>query len=293
MKNVDVKYIKNKDIDMILWDKCISRAYNGDVFAYSWYLDSVCNNWDALIIDNYKAVLPLPEKKYMGISGVVLPKYLNKTNLYISNDSYSELKSNIFLYFPKKYKFLNIETESQNMINVKFKYSEKRSFRIDLISPYTVVQKSYSDNYKEQINISVQNKIFYNTGILPNGLVLLSSVSDKLRKKDGDKLRLLSAISLRKNLGEIYGAFNEHNRLIAAVLFINSHYITNIIAAYQTKEAQNKKALYGLIDYYIKMHSEKAITLDFFGLNSMPLDFYKGIRAKEYPYFNIRKKFLF
>ena len=131
---------------------------------------------------------------------------------------------------------------------------------------------------------------FYNTGILPNGLVLLTSVSKALKKKEADNLRLLSAVSLRRKLGEIYGAFNNKNRLFAAVLFISSHYKTYIVYAVQTKDAQKKKAIYGLIDHYIKTHSEKALTLDFSGLNNMPPEFFESIGATEYPYYILNRK---
>ena len=36
---------------------------NGFSFALSWYLDASCDNWDALIADDYTAVMPLPYRK--------------------------------------------------------------------------------------------------------------------------------------------------------------------------------------------------------------------------------------
>lgn len=291
MKISEVKYIKNKDIDTILWNKCISRAQNGDVFAYSWYLDAVCSDWNALVIGNYDAVFPIPVKKIAGIKGMANVMFLNKLNLYISKDIDFSLSSDLLKHLPLK--FFNFNSENQNLANKIYKYSEKYSYRLDLISSYDSIQKSYSDFFKEQLKINERNKIFYNTGILPNGLVLLAAVTEKFSQKAQNKLRVLSSISLRKHIGETYGAFNDKNRLIAAVLFLRSHYKTNIIVAYQSVEAKKKRALYGLIDYYIKTHSEKAITLDFIGLDSMPLEFFTGIGAKKYSYYNIRKRFLF
>ncbi|MCF6365953.1 MAG: hypothetical protein L3J35_07080 [Bacteroidales bacterium] len=286
-----IKYIKNKDIDFILWDKCISRAQNGDVFGYSWYLDAVYIEWDALIIDDYKAVFPVPVKKIAGIKIIEKPIFLSKLNLYISQNLNVEITSDFFK--PLAGKLYSFYSDNKNLTVYSSKLIEKYSYRIDLISPYKSFQKTYSGFFKEQLEIAKKNKLFYNTGILPNGFVLLASVVNKLNKKKQNKLRVLSSLALRKNKGEIFGAFNEKNRLIAAVLFIRSHYKTNIIVAYSSKEAQNKKALYGLIDHYLKIHSEKAITLDFFGLNLMPVEFYKGLGAKQYPYYKIKKSFFF
>ena len=51
-------YLKNKHIDFVKWDKCINNAYNGSIYGYSWFLNIVCPNWDAIVYDNYKAVFP-------------------------------------------------------------------------------------------------------------------------------------------------------------------------------------------------------------------------------------------
>jgi len=255
-----IKYIKNKDIDFILWDKCITRSQNGDVFGYSWYLDSIYSKWNAIVIDDYKAVFPVPVYRIAGIKRIIKPVFLSKLNLYTSKNINPEITSGLLKYLPVK--FYNFFSDIKSLSDFPSKLSEKKSYRLDLISTYNSVQKTYSSFFKEQLEIA-------------------------------KKIRVLSSLSLRKNNGEIYGAFNEKNRLTAAVLFISSHYKTNIIVAYQTKEAQKKKALYGLIDHYLKTHSEKAVTLDFFGLSLMPDEFYKGLGAKKYPYYNIRKRFLF
>ena len=63
-----ITYVKRDDIDTAKWDSCIARSVNGIVYAYSWYLDIVAENWDALIGDDYQAVFPLPHNVKYGIS---------------------------------------------------------------------------------------------------------------------------------------------------------------------------------------------------------------------------------
>ncbi|MCD4792217.1 MAG: hypothetical protein K8R54_03220 [Bacteroidales bacterium] len=289
----DIKYIKSNEIDFIMWDRCISRSHNGNVFGYSWYLDSVCNTWDALVLGNYNAVMPLPVKKNFVFSKVSYPDFLNKTNIYQAKEFNIEITNDFIQKIPSNFRSVEIKTGNPNLINSEFKVQEQRAFKLDLISSYQTIKESYSDYFLEQLRISEKNKISYNTGILPNGLALLSTVVKVLNNKQADKIRLLSAVSLRRKLGEIYGAFNSKNRLAAAVLFISSHYKTYIIYAVQTKEAKKKKAIFGLIDYYIKTHSEKALTLDFSGLTFVTDDFFKGLGSKEYPQYLMKKKKVF
>jgi len=288
-----IKYIKYNEIDTIMWDRCIARSHNGDVFGYSWFLDSVCDTWDALVLGNYNAVLPVPVKKSFGFSNILSPDFFIKTNLYQAKKFNTEIYNDFLQKIPKNFRSVEIRTGNPNLNNSEFIVHEKISYKLDLISSYQKIKDSYKEYFIEQIEISKKFKTSYNTGILPNGLVLLSSITKGLNKKQADKLRLLSAVSLRRKLGEIYGAFNEKNRLSAAVLFISSHYKTYIIFAVQTKEAKRKKALLGLIDYYIKTHSEKALTLDFSGLSFVSDDFFKGLGATEYPHYIIKKKKMF
>ncbi|OIP03307.1 MAG: hypothetical protein AUJ97_04685 [Bacteroidetes bacterium CG2_30_32_10] len=60
---MEIRYLKHKEIDKDKWDNCIEKAFNGIIYAYSWYLDIVSENWDALIEDDYKTVFPLTQKK--------------------------------------------------------------------------------------------------------------------------------------------------------------------------------------------------------------------------------------
>ena len=62
-----IKYIKHKDVDKTKWDQCIARSSNGFIFAYAWYLEIVCENWDALIEGDYETVFPLPWKRVVVI----------------------------------------------------------------------------------------------------------------------------------------------------------------------------------------------------------------------------------
>ena len=268
----EIKTKENKNIDTVLWDRCVSRSQNGDVFGYSWFLDSVYEKWQGVVKGNYQAVMPLPVNAFLGLKFVKNYKFLNKIDIY-SHKEISENDKRIFLETAKSFsKFITINSENTTLANLSEKVKTFYSFKLDLIRPYKDIRHAEKDFIIKQINSSESNKIFYNTGILPNGITLLSTLTKSLNRKNIDTLRRLSAVSMRRNLGQIYGAFNDRNRLIAAVLFISSHYKVNIIHTVQTREAENKKAL----------------TLDFFGLNDFSEEFFKEIGAVKYPWYKIK-----
>ncbi|MBK8472915.1 MAG: hypothetical protein IPL33_12555 [Sphingobacteriales bacterium] len=57
--NPAIRYVAHADIDRLRWDDAITRAANSLPYAYSWYLDIVAPHWDALVTDDYSAVMPL------------------------------------------------------------------------------------------------------------------------------------------------------------------------------------------------------------------------------------------
>ena len=57
-----INYLTNEQIDKSRWDDCVAHAVNGNVYAFSWYLDIVHPGWEALVemIDgNYVTIMPI------------------------------------------------------------------------------------------------------------------------------------------------------------------------------------------------------------------------------------------
>ena len=48
---------------------CLYRIFdNGLIYAYSFYLDTMAKHWDAFILNDYEAVMPLTWNKKYGIT---------------------------------------------------------------------------------------------------------------------------------------------------------------------------------------------------------------------------------
>src|SRR5690349_1546842 len=68
-----IRYLKRSEIDTSKWDERIMLATNGVVYAYSFYLDAMSDDWDALVLDEYQYVMPLPFRKKIGIAYIYQP----------------------------------------------------------------------------------------------------------------------------------------------------------------------------------------------------------------------------
>jgi hypothetical protein len=54
-----IQYLSHKNIDKIKWDAVIASSSNRLIYGYSFYLDHMAKQWDALILNDYEAVMPL------------------------------------------------------------------------------------------------------------------------------------------------------------------------------------------------------------------------------------------
>ena len=82
MKETQLYYKQRKEIDEAKWDKCISKASNGLIYAYSYYLDGMADNWDALVLNDYEVVMPLPWRKKFGFYYLYQPAFTAQLGLF-------------------------------------------------------------------------------------------------------------------------------------------------------------------------------------------------------------------
>src|SRR5579871_3301850 len=62
-----IHYLTRHEIDAVKWDACIDAAPNGLIYGHSFYLDAMTScQWDALVLDDYRAVMPLTWNRKFG-----------------------------------------------------------------------------------------------------------------------------------------------------------------------------------------------------------------------------------
>ena len=53
-----IRFVEHNEVDTNKWDKCVKRSINSTPYAFSWYLDIVVSNWNALILNDYEPSIP-------------------------------------------------------------------------------------------------------------------------------------------------------------------------------------------------------------------------------------------
>ena len=77
-----IKYIKRRDLDITKYDACIENSIQSRIYALSWYLDVVADNWDVLVLNDYEAVMPIPWKQKFGLKYITQPYFCQQLTIY-------------------------------------------------------------------------------------------------------------------------------------------------------------------------------------------------------------------
>ncbi len=267
---MSIRYVKNNDINFYKWDQCILRSLNGIIYAYSWYLNMVSDNWDALIEDDYVTVMPMVITKQFTQQIISTPYYLHQLGVFSIKLLDKKKISDFIDAIPSDIKYYDIRLNRYNNIKLEGygKIINDNCFELDLIKPYQKTKNKYSDKTLEILKDAALKKVSVVDGLSVNEMMqFMKQVRRTLPgaiKKDNFKLfRILVSSSVRFQLGTVYGAYSEHNELCAIAFFVKSHNSLVLLCAIANKQGKENNAVFLLIDNIIKKHSQKNLTLSF------------------------------
>lgn len=283
----NIVLLKNNEIDKIKWDACIETASNGLIYAYSFYLDALAENWDALIIDDYKAVMPLPWRKKMGIKYCYHPLLTPQLGLFINTSftNYTEL-------FNRINKFTSYGDFFLNYANSPLQPALKRAnYIIELSQGYNNVYSGYDKALINNLRKARALNLTYSEDTNPGLAIDLYQKHYKKRTahitgKDYKKYKNLCEYLYQNNKALIRKVTNANNELLAITFLLfdgkRLYNILNII----TEEGKVANANHLLLDSVIQEFAGRDIVLDLAGSEIPGVKFfYEKFGPVNQPYF--------
>ena len=297
-----IKFVEHKNINKKKWDDCISNSSNPSIFVYSWYLDVVCKNWSALILNDYEAVFPLASKSKYKINYLYQPFFTRYFGVFSKQKTFSKLLAEFLMAIPEKYKYIDFCLQEGNVTfppkgllwRKEFESKEKKFQLLDLSPKHDVLFKEYSDNAKRNIKKAVKAGLKIRPDIAPEKIVQL------FKSTKGDELEVFSAedyktlIKLMNTCNDLKKgqsiAIYDGDKLCAAAFFMFSNNRFTFLKSGVTDEGKSKGAMHLLFDYFIQNNSGKKYELDFGGSSVENVArFYKNFGAKDCVYLQLKQ----
>jgi hypothetical protein len=291
-----IKYLQHKEIDKAKWDPCISSAPIRLIYGYSFYLDCLARHWDALVLGDYEAVMPLTWNKKYGFYYLYQPAFTASLGVFGKNLT-KEIIDDFVSMIPSKFKLIEISLNSGNVLGDRKSFSLLRSnYILNLNRGYEEIYKAYRDNHKRNISKALQLGCNVSKEIAIDEIIQLNK--EQLQHVDGTKpgdypnFKKLYEFLKNKGQAETYAIVDPKNKVLASAVFFFSHNRAYYIMVGNHPDGKTIGASHALIDAFIKDHAGQNLTLDFEGSDIRNLAFfYSGFGAKEeiYPALKINR----
>lgn len=257
-------YKQHNDIDKTKWDECITNSINSLPYAYSWYLNLVCDNWDAIVLNDYQAVMPLPWKSKFGFRYISHPYFCQQLGVFyttqtINVDDFIKAIPKSFLFVRMNLNFSN--TDSKFVVKTNSNYTIELS-EVDHKSQYS---KSHLNNIQKaikkgvSISLNPDNSEDYSAQKANESSSFMTDNLLKLERKiinhliDLKKGKIFSASLNAENCSSIF-LYQENNRLI-------------LLTSYTNREGKKNGAYFYLLDHILNMDQFRNFIFDFEGSN--------------------------
>ena len=285
---MEIKYLKHNQIDKQKWDSAIEKAETGLVYAFSWYLDIVSSDWEALIAGDYEAIMPLPVKRKYGLKYLIQPPFCQQLGVYCKDSNEKIIFNDYLKSIPSKYRLIVLNLNFDPWLNS----TERTNFVLNLSANYDNIKSNYSTNTKRNINKAKKQELKIIENISPLELWSFKKENpvNDLSKWHYQKLLSIMETTIKKGIGESYAVTNLQNDFLSVVFLINYKNRLTFLVSSSNESGKEKSAMFLLVDWIIQKYAEKKEVFDFEGGSIDGLArFFNGFGAVPVKYYHYKR----
>ena len=270
------------------YNTCIESSLQSLIYAYSWYLDVVCDQWSALVLNDYQAVMPLPHRKKYLIQYVHPPLWVLQLGIFSKNE-FSQ--SDFISILEKKFRFIELRLNSENRLEKESSlFVEKQFQELDLTQGHETIENAYQSDRKKDLKRAARHQLKIEWGSGAKELIQLfqnnvGKRTPEIKEKDYSNLENLIKTCVDQNVGEVCSVYQE-GQLVAAAFFLKHQETITILCSSTDFSNRKNGANTFLIDQAIQRYSGDYKTFNFGGssMKSIAKYFFSfGAEERIYP----------
>ena len=286
-----IEYIKRKDLDTNKYDACIENSIQSRIYAFSWYLDIVADNWDVLVLNDYEAVMPIPWRKKFFIKYVYTPLRVLELGVFSFNKVDLEVFSNMLC---KKFFYANLRFNSENrLINFSEVLTEKQQQYVLLKDDYEIILDNYRKDRKKDLNKAKKAGLTEEWNDSVENLIHLfkNNVGKRFKGMSVNDYQIMEEIVKRcidEKKGQVLSIYDKDKRLVSSGFFIKNNKKISIL--FSSTDFQNRRngANSFLIDRAIFKYQEDNDMFSFGGSSIESIaKYFKSFGAETANYYHL------
>lgn len=268
-----IRYLSHSEIDPAKWNRAVHNSVLPTVFAEFDMLDLLTgpDTWDALVMQHYEAVMPIPYRKKGMLKYVYTPFFLPQMGIFSAHELSAKEIDRFLEEVSRRYILadilLNEMMERQKIYNDYFV-----SYLLELKRPYNELYRQFHENTRRNIKAGEKKQCQVTVGeervkeiirLFRNNRGHSESVH--YREEDYKILEQVSNTLSKRNLLEIYGVRTPNGELAAGALFVKDGNRRWFWFSGRDNALSDCKPVFTLIDHYIRDHAGTDLSLDFNG----------------------------
>ncbi len=273
-----IRYLTYPEIDKAKWNDCIERASNGKVYAYASYLDAMARHWDALVYNDYEAVMPLTWNKKYGITYLYQPPFTASLGIFGKALSGADVEA-FLTAIPKKFRYCDIFLNHDNLFALASHFMYERvNYILPLQEAYPVLYRNFRESSRRHIRKCLQLgctviKDFDVKQVIEIAMARQfaggNPPADAYTRFEG-----LYQTLYEKRAAMTYGIADTRNRLLASCVFFFDNRRAYYILVGNLPDGRTAGASHALINAFIEDHAGQDLILDFEGSDIGNLAFF-------------------
>ena len=286
----DLRYIPHASIDSSKWDTCIHDASNGLIYGYSWYLNALTHQWDALVWNDYEAVMPLTWNKKWGIHYLYQPYFCASLGLFSRNKVDADMLKIFLQPIPSKFRYIDSYLNHGNLFpSDEFPLTQRTNYCLSLQQPYEQISKHYRTNLVRNIKKATDSNLELRSNLAVDTIVSLAKETlqrvSPISDEEVNQFHSLYSAVQTNSRACTRGVYSPAGQLLASAVFFYSHKRWYYILVGNHPNGKMLGASHYLIDQFIKEHAGTDAVLDFEGSDIRNLAFfYSSFGAVEETY---------
>ena len=262
-----IRYIRHRHIDQKKWEECLAGAVNSLIYAKADYLNAMSPGWDALVLGDYEAIMPITHKRKGGIRYVCQPAFCQQLGVFYKDADTQKRVPDFLQIVSSKFRLVEIFLNDQNATQDAI--AECTNFILPLHKNYADLAANYKNeltrNLKQSKKFNLQysacnqaaraielfrQQIGSRTALKPEDYVHFTQIAEKW---------LLEGRVLVRQVTQ------ENGELLAMSLFLKDEKRIYNIAPTTLANGRTQGANHFLLDELIKEFSGSDLVLDFEG----------------------------
>ncbi len=291
MHNYTINILHSSQIDHCKWDATVSAAANGLIYATTVYLNTICDSWCGLIVNDYEVIAALPYRRKGFISYWYTPPFIQQLGFIGTINN--ELAIQLINSLKSKYSYGTIVLNFKNELFAEMiKVQYKSNYLIDLSPTFVDIKNKFRKDLQKNIEKAIQYQFEY-TNTIPFKVAIgmfKMSQGKKLKNiynKDYNNFeKLCSQLNTTELKCFTRAIIDKEQQILAVVIILQDGKRLYNILNTSTKEGKGKKANHLLYNNIINEFAQQKLIFDFEGSSNVGIsEFYAAFGGKLEKYF--------